>query len=96
MRRDAGDRAEVADVRARGQMSHLEADADSTTEIRSRLVRSRHLRHPTPLTRSHPHEPTRGVRVRTVFAPSPLGGRGAGALVERGVHPDLDIALEGS
>lgn len=24
------------------------------------------------------------------------GGRGGGALVERGVHPDLDIALEGS
>jgi hypothetical protein len=56
----------------------------------------RHLRHPTPSTRSRPHALTRGVRVLTVFAPPPLGGRGAGALVECGVHPDLDIALEGS
>ena len=58
--------------------------------------RSRRHSHPTPFTRRHPHALTRGVRVLTVFAPPPLGGRGAGALVECGVHPDLDIALEGS
>jgi hypothetical protein len=45
---------------------------------------------------SRPHALTRGVRVLTVVAPPPLGGRGGGALVECGVHPDLDIALEGS
>jgi len=116
--------AELA-IRIRCQMSHLEApEADAATGIRNRLaiaVRSRHLRHPTPFTRSHPHALTRGIRLLAVFTPPPLvdphvvgfgrpcqvacihlaflgrsGGRGGGALVERGVHPDLDIALEGS
>lgn len=85
-------------------MSHLgalEADADAATGIRNRLasaVRSRHLRHPTPFTRSH-HvgfgRPCQVACIHLAFL-GRSGGRGGGALVERGVHSDLDIALEGS
>lgn len=77
-------------------MSHLEADADAATEIRSRLAALSAPTPPDPAQAQSPTALTRGVRVLTVFAPPRLGGRGAGALVERGVHPDLDIALEGS
>ena len=97
--------AELA-IRIRCQMSHLEApeapEADAATGIKNRrasAVRSRHLRHPTPFTRSH-HvvgfgRPCQVACTHLAYL-GRSGGRGGGALVERGVHSDLDIALEGS